>query len=231
MNPIETLSDEALFIRLRDTEHDFVERKPLAQKGDWLQAAVAFANSAPIGWPAVLFVGVDDAGVPQQKDAEKLESLAVSVAGILAHAYPSIYFDIRPLHLETGSCLAVIIPGSSNRPHFAGKSYVRVGPQTKEASEEQLSELIAQRSSIGWELLQSAGKQVTWTIRAPYLNGSVRESESEATIITCNAHFLTVRIGNQNAPLSSFPLGWLELGFDHRSKRLRVYVHIQPTTA
>jgi predicted HTH transcriptional regulator len=59
MNPIETLTDEALLLKLRNSEHDFVERKPRGQKGDWLQAAVAFANSAPIGWPAVLFVGVD----------------------------------------------------------------------------------------------------------------------------------------------------------------------------
>ena len=61
----ESLSEEALILRLRSTEHDFVERKPLRQKGDWLQVAVSFANSAPIGWPAALYVGVDDDGKPQ----------------------------------------------------------------------------------------------------------------------------------------------------------------------
>src|SRR5216683_2393750 len=61
----ESLTYDALVLRLKSQEHDFVERKPRNQKGDWLQAAVAFANSAPIGWPAVLFVGVDDAGTPQ----------------------------------------------------------------------------------------------------------------------------------------------------------------------
>jgi len=36
MNPIETLTDEALLLKLRGTEHDFVERKPRGQKGEWL---------------------------------------------------------------------------------------------------------------------------------------------------------------------------------------------------
>ena len=96
MNPIVTLTDEALLLKLRGTEHDFVERKARAQKGDWLQAAVAFANSAPIGWPAVLFVGVDDDGAPQQ-GPEKLEDLSKGVAAVIEQAYPPIYFDIRPL--------------------------------------------------------------------------------------------------------------------------------------
>src|SRR5260370_19228688 len=55
MTLAESLTEESLILRLRSTEHDFVERKPRSAKGDWLQAAVAFANSAPIGWPAVVF--------------------------------------------------------------------------------------------------------------------------------------------------------------------------------
>ena len=47
-----SLTEETLLLRLKGNEHDFVERKPRGQKGDWLQVAVAFANSAPIGWPA-----------------------------------------------------------------------------------------------------------------------------------------------------------------------------------
>lgn len=104
MNPIETLTDEALLLKLSGTEHDFVERKPRGQKGEWLQVAVAFANSAPIGWPAVLFVGVDDVGTPQQ-GPEKLEDLSKSVAAVIEQAYPPIYFDIRPLHIGDRACL------------------------------------------------------------------------------------------------------------------------------
>lgn len=44
VNPIESLDENALLLRLRDHEHDFVERKPRNQKGDWLQTAFALAN-------------------------------------------------------------------------------------------------------------------------------------------------------------------------------------------
>ena len=65
-----------------------------------VRKTVAFANSAPIGWPAILFVGVDDDGNPQQ--ADKLEDLMKSVSGILDQAYPAIFRHIIPLHLSDG---------------------------------------------------------------------------------------------------------------------------------
>lgn len=103
------LTEEALILRLRSAEYDFVERKSRSDRGAWLQTAVAFANSAPIGWPAVLFVGVDDSGAPQQRP-EKLEDLAKSVSDVLDQAYPAIYRHFVPLHFGNGGCLAVIVP-------------------------------------------------------------------------------------------------------------------------
>jgi hypothetical protein len=97
---------------------------------------------APIGWPAILFVRVDDDGRPQQ-NTDKLEDLMKSVSDVLDQAYPSIYRYIVPVHLRDKACLAVIVPGSKSRPHFAGKSYVRQGPQNKPASESQFYRLIA----------------------------------------------------------------------------------------
>ena len=56
----ESLSEEALKVRLRSAEHDFVERKSKKDQGDWLKTAVAFANSTLVGYPAVLYVAVED---------------------------------------------------------------------------------------------------------------------------------------------------------------------------
>ena len=56
--------------------------------------------------------------------------------------------------------LAVIVPGSEQRPHFAGPSYVRVGSETKVASEPQFQNLIAQRQSKAYEILKWKGKPV-----------------------------------------------------------------------
>jgi predicted HTH transcriptional regulator len=141
-NLTESLTEESLIVRLRSAEHDFVERKSASDKSGWLHAAVAFANSTPIDYPAVLFVGVDDDGKPLQR--VDLETLAIKESSVLEdRAYPPIYRHIVPLHLPDGDCLAVVIPGSEARPHFAGKSFIRDGPQTKEASAEQFSLLVS----------------------------------------------------------------------------------------
>jgi hypothetical protein len=144
------------------------------------------ANSAPIGWPAVLFVGVDDVGFPQQ-GSEKLEDLMKSVSGVLDQAYPAIYRHIAPLHVGDGACLAVVIPGSEARPHFAGKSYVRDGPQTQEASEDQYKLLIAQRQSKAREILQWKGRNVAMTL---YAMGN--KYGGSVLVADCNQFFVTL---------------------------------------
>jgi predicted HTH transcriptional regulator len=217
-------------LKLRNTERDFVERKPRAPKGEWLRAAVAFANSAPMGWPAVLFVGVDDEGAPQQ-GPEKLEDLSKSAASTIEQAYPPIYFDIRPLHIGDLACLAVVIPGSENRPHFAGKSYVRAGPETREASEPEFAELIASRASKAREIQAWAGKQITYA----QLNAVGREYvdfgqiKGPIRVIGCNAHYATFEelsnvegLPPERMPSFSESLHSLELNFDQVRGRLMV---------
>jgi Putative DNA-binding domain len=223
MNPIATLTDEALLLKLRGTEHDFVERKSRSQTGDWRQVAVAFANSAPIGWPAVLFVGVDDSGLPQQ-GPEKLEDLSKSVAGTLEWVYPPIYFDIRPLRVGDRACLAVVIPGSENRPHFAGKSYVRVGPEVREASEDQFEALIASRTSKARKIQEWIGKEVSWLDRKLHMDGY---ATGRITVRGCNAHYATFE-GWADAGVTtvrSEPLSRFELGFDHSRQRLQIILY------
>ena len=206
----ESLTEEALLLRLRSTERDFVERKPRGAKGDWLQTAVAFANSVPIGWPAVLFVGVDDNGNPQQ-GPEKLEDLAKSVSDVLEQCYPPIYRHVVPLHLDTtGACLAVVIPGSQSRPHFAGKSYVRLGPQNTPASDEQFQKLIAERSSVTYEIRKHIGEKVTLVVRDPREHVQTHRS---VELIECNLHWVILKLA---APVIqvSYPTSRLELSWN-----------------
>lgn len=227
MNPTETLTEEALILKLRGGEHDFVERKPRAPARDWLQTAVAFANSTPIGSPAVLFVGVDDDGTPQQ-GAEKLEDLAKSVSGILDRAYPPFYFDIRPLPVGDRACLAVVIPGSERRPHFAGRSYVRVGPETREASEEQFSELVASRNSKAREIQVWAGKEVSF-MQKRRIGSDNHYKEFPANvpvkIRACGPHYATFSKEDSLTSVFSEPLGKIELGYDNVRQRLWIYIY------
>ena len=56
-------------------EDHMVERKTVADMNDALKTVVAFANSAPIGYPCVLYIGVRDDGSFETKfqDFDKLQ--------------------------------------------------------------------------------------------------------------------------------------------------------------
>ena len=56
------ITDADLLLRLTNYEVHFVERKTSGDSKDLLKTVVGFANSAPIGYPAVLYIGVKDGG-------------------------------------------------------------------------------------------------------------------------------------------------------------------------
>jgi hypothetical protein len=181
--------------------------------------AVALANSAPIGYPAVLFAGADNEG-NFQYDSEKLESVAKRINGLIDQAFPAIYRHIVPLQADGRGCLAVIIPGSPARPHFAGKSYVRVGPEVKEASQDQFDGIVAQRQSKAYEILKWKGSQISVQIYAPNNTGSMALVRTDVCLVVdCNVHFVTLNQPNES-PYQSFPLERLLISFDRQTKRL-----------
>jgi predicted HTH transcriptional regulator len=215
------ITDETLELKLKSAEHDFVERKAKNDRGGWLQTAVAFANSTPIGWPAFLFVGVDDAGTPQLETAG-LESQMKKVSDTLEAVFPAIYRLIVPIHLEDRCCLAVIIPGSEARPHFAGLPYVRVGDQTKPATEDQFAQLLAQRTSKPRELLMWKGKAVTVEhVVTPNADGlyPVPGKIRTMVLLDCNQFYVTVEIEGHK---TSHTLRDTELSFDHNEDRIKL---------
>jgi hypothetical protein len=63
-----SISDDDLIAKMSDTENNFIERKLVKDHRGWLKTAVAFANSCPISFPGVLFVGVDNKGNVEQHD-------------------------------------------------------------------------------------------------------------------------------------------------------------------
>jgi predicted HTH transcriptional regulator len=88
------LGDEDLLLRLTATEDSFVERKTWADSSDWLKTAVAFANSCPIGYPGVLFIGVRNDGTPEGiKQGQNLETSQKKLTDKIKEAcHPSILF-------------------------------------------------------------------------------------------------------------------------------------------
>ena len=216
-----SLTDEELISRLTNFEDNFVERKLFSDSSEWLKTTVSFANTAPIGFPAVLFIGVKDDGAIEKREVN-LDKMQKSYSEKIANAYPSIYYLTKILAIDDSQFLAVIIPGSADRPHFAGQAYVRDGSQSKPASKQQFDQLIATRISKTYEILRWKDKTVTTLYFAKHHSGP--QAREESTIIDANQYYVTIKYKSE---VKSFPLNFIELSFDNTRKRLEVQITTQ----
>lgn len=213
------LQDEDILLRLADTEDSFTERKTVNDLGDCLKTAVAFANSTPIDYPSILFVGVRDNGeIEGVVDPEKIQK---SVSAKVANAYPTIYHASRVLVRDGKTFLAFIIPGSPGRPHFAGAAYVRETNKSVQASEPQFDRLIAERSSKAYEILKWRGMVVSKVT----FNARISSSTYQAPVVVRDCNQFYVTLANANEPKGtphSVPLTAIELNYDHNLKCLEL---------
>jgi hypothetical protein len=212
-----------LIAKLTATEDQFVERKPRGNRGGWLRTVVAFANSTPIDYPAVLFIGVDDKGNIMEglRPEEEMKSFSDYIA---EHAWPPIYSAPRILDFGGRTCIAVIVPGSEARPHFAGKAYVRTGTQTKDASEDQFAKMIADRNGKARKLLEFRGRLITLeTLR---MKGTPHTTSYAASWILseCNQFYVTLTLPAEPATLRSIPLAFLEISYDDKHNQLAIVI-------
>jgi hypothetical protein len=197
------LTDAELIARLTMTEDSFIERKSQSDRNGWLRTVVAFANSTPIGLPAVLFVGVSDDGVISANvDVER--ALQTFSDYVDAHVWPPIFTLPRTLNYQGNSCVAVIVPGSSERPHFAGRSFVRVGTQTKDASDQQFESLISDRNSMAYNIKKWMGKSVFVMVQGTFFYNPHFVAQ-EMTVSDCNSFYVTPRASEEPRTASLLP--------------------------
>jgi len=210
------LTDADILTRLTAVEDGTTERKPLADSRGWCKTAVAFSNSLAVGQPGVLFVGVNDSGTVQDKSTN-FEDLQKKVSGELSNIYPPINPTILVREKDGRRFLAVIIYGSPNRPHFAGKCYVRNGTRTDDASEEEFQRLIAARTGKVGEILKWKGKEITLRKLHPEKHhenfGRVRSNDAKR-IYDCNQHWVTLQALGNSPALEHYPLEDVTLSSD-----------------
>ena len=219
------LTDEDILLRLTAFEDSFVERKTANDSRDWLKTAVAFANSTPVGYPAILFIGVRDDGTIE--DETNLDSLQRTLSEKLAVAYPPIYYLSKVLRHRGKQFLAILVPGSENRPHFAGPAFIREGSKSIQSSATQFEILVAERNSKVREIRRWKGKVVTFQrsaskeLYAVHVLGTTG-GKLAGTVIDCNAFYVTVESTTRAGSLISIPLGQIEISFDHVSRCLEL---------
>jgi hypothetical protein len=147
-----------LIERFRDHEDSFVERKP--EGGDFKRTIVAFANSVPAEREAILYVGVGDKGeIFGIKNPDSLQKKIRKIC--LDECYPPIHFTTEILRIDDKPILAVIIPPSSNKPHFSGPAFIRRGNESVSASLDLFNDLITSRNSKCYEILRYKNQIVT----------------------------------------------------------------------
>jgi schlafen family protein len=215
------IKDEDLLVRLRNDEDQFTERKSFSDNRGWLRTAVAFANSASIGYPAVLFVGARSDGTPEDV-APNLDTLQQSFSKEISQAYPPIPHFPKVLIVGAKRVLAIVIPGSADRPHFAGHSYVRVGSETRKASEEQFIILLTERNSKGRKILEWKDKEITVRfLERMVLAGVVHErgGSSAFKVVDCSPHYVTLERGGAKDSVS---LESVKISYDFTADRLRL---------
>lgn len=220
------LTNEEILLKLGQQEDSFVERKSFNDVNDCLKTAVAFANSTPVGYPAIIFVGVKDNG--DLEDIADLDKLQRSISERISKAYPTIYTETRILEKDSKKFLAVLVPGSPDRPHFAGPSFIRDGSKSIPASESQFKTLLAQRDSKAYEILKWKDKDITVTMvpKQVLLDGSTLPQHNriwKGRVVDCNLFWVSVEITHAHGTHNlAIPLRLIDLGFDVPNNRLSI---------
>lgn len=192
-----------LLTRLNQSEDPWTERKESFEEREVRKTIVAFANSIRESEMAVLFLGArNDGNHPGLLDADDTQK---KVAGISKRCYPPIQYQTEVLPVTAGKkrveVLAVKIPFSVSRPHFAGTAYIRKGSESIECPKEVFEELIACQNDKARRILQYKEKPVLVRFRSE----SGFKYDREGSVRSCDAHSLTVQDTSGNLLAFSIP--------------------------
>lgn len=222
-------SDAEILKRVRNGEDSFVERKSY---GDWkedaIKTCVAFANTCPIeGPPGLLCIGVKDDGKIETAE-QNLDSLQKKLESELGFAYPPIEHRTRIVASSEGKFVAVIVPGSSRGPHFAGPAYIRNGSQVEKANEESFARLIDRRELKVREILKWQNKRIKLLRVWANPSNLVGRIAGEADVIVVDCTLFVVKLKTTgygpHVQLMSFSLEHVVLGHDPQTDCLTLEV-------
>jgi predicted HTH transcriptional regulator len=221
------LDESSLLRLLHSTEHTFAERKTVGDSKDWVKTVVAFANTLDPSQEGVLFIGVTDKG-DIEANISNLDKLQKTFSEKMQGVYPSLYYTTKTLKEDLRECLAVIVPGSPSKPHFAGPLYLRDGSQSVVAKAEQYDLLLAARTSKANELQRWIAKEISIVEyrRQAGVGYVIHKSSTVAKIEGCNQFYVTASMGNRKI---SYALASVEIAYDHQFDRLQIERSITET--
>ena len=116
------------------------------------------------------------------------------IRGYLSECSPPLPYQLYALDVGGAQVVALVVLPSKYKPHFTGKSYIRVGSETVEASAEAAGQLLDQRNSLIAALTPYIGKKVT--IFAQHQDSAGRSkwdgNHKEATLVAVTPHYVHI---------------------------------------
>lgn len=218
------MPNDELIGRLDNHEDNFVERKPgNPNRDDIRRTVVAFANTVPEGRTGILFIGIrNDGSVEGVPNSDKLQKTVREVCE--QDCYPPVRYSSEVLSLPDGNVLAVVVPASTNRPHFSGPAYVRRGSESVAASPEVFDELVHSRNDKTAAILKLKGKTISvLSLRhrlgeAKHMSDSGYREGAECIVETADAHTIRLQILASNAMVTE-PLEHVTVSYDETKYR------------
>jgi len=166
------------------------------------------ANSALPNKPGILYVGVNDLGEILQDKAPESWQRDITAWG--NGCFPELPVIPRTLTKDGKEFLAVVVPLSEARPHFARPAFKRQGAKTIPASQQETDEWIAYRNSKAPFILDWKHKTIHLQQLKEGIGGSIFDESGAYTLIDCNPWFVTLhKLGS--GVQKTFPLSAVDL--------------------
>jgi hypothetical protein len=180
-------------------------------------------SSAGEIYPAVLFIGARNDG--SIEGTANLDSLQQTYTKKLAEVYPPIPTSSRIVSHQGASCLAIVVQGSADRPHFPCHALMRVGSETKNASDSEVRRMLDERVDKVYVLRQWVGMQITVDkMNLEHIRQLGAVANSFVGVMTeCNRFWLTVE---HHDVKESIPLRRVEPSYDHQNNRPKIEVPV-----
>jgi predicted HTH transcriptional regulator len=158
-----------------------------------------------------------------QAGPTNFDSLQKTLNKLMQSAYPRVAYLPKIITDNGKQALAVIVSGSSSRPHFAGPSYIRKGSETFEASGEQLDRLISSRSGKVYQISSYIGKPVTVVNCSVLSNGLITRNNWPANLVVVDCNEFWVTLCNlTDSKKHSYILKDVDLNYDNDRERLQL---------
>ena len=189
---------------------------------------VAFANTLDTTETGVLFIGATDKGEIEETGSN-LDSLQRKFSDKVALIYPALTYTTRAVTEANRQCLAILVNGSSRRPHFAAPPYLRDGSQTVVPSAEQFDRLISAWESKAFEIQRWIGKTITLRLfsrkdQDARLINEAAEKRTSVIVVSCNQFYVSLQfqVSDYKGMKWSPPLARIEIAYDHSADRLEL---------